>query len=41
MKDITCALWEKMEGWPEDYCHKYEKGTKKCDVSFDYCWVAD
>ena len=41
MKDITCALGEQREGWPEDYCHKYKKGAKKCDESCDDCGIAD
>ena len=40
MNDMTCALGEQREGWPEEYCHKYKKGAKKCDVSCDDCGVA-
>ena len=41
IKDMTCALGEQRQGWPEHYCHKYKKGAKKCDVSCDDCRVTD
>lgn len=43
MKDITCSLGEQREG-PVSLknidCHKYKKGSKKCDVSCDDYGVA-